>query len=90
MGSKEPSTYYSTIFGDYSTIFGGRMMAIEERVFIDGCPHCGDGIPAIVTLITWNYPATTNFVGDWDEDLKAACLKYGHVRIMACKKVGDE
>ena len=63
---------------------------IIEAVMLGGCPHCKDGIPKIVAWTHVDRPRTTNFVGEWDEELKAACLKFGVMRIVACRTIEVE
>lgn len=63
---------------------------IVEAVMVEGCPHCGDGIPKIVAWHHMDLPSATNFVGDWDEGLKAACLKFGQMRIISCRTIEVE
>ena len=60
---------------------------ITENVFLFGCPHCGDGVPALVTLMTHApYEPRITFVNVEDE-VKEALLKYGSTSIIACKKL---
>ena len=66
------------------------MTAFIDAVMVEGCPHCGDGVPKIVTWTHFHFDQETQFVGDWDEDLKAACLKYGQVKIFSCKPIEVE
>lgn len=61
-----------------------------DAVMTEGCPHCGDGIPKIVTWQRFEFTENVQFVGDWDEDLKLACRKYGQLRIIACKPIEVE
>ena len=64
---------------------------IEEVIFLEGCPHCMDGIPAVVTFMKFEHSEATDFVGDdWTNELIEACLEYPMMRIMACKKIGEE
>lgn len=66
------------------------MTAFIDAVMLEGCPHCGDGIPKIVTWTHFQYDKETQFVGDWDQKLKTACLAHGQMRIIACKPIEDE
>jgi len=63
---------------------------IVEAVMLEGCPHCGDGIPKVVAWYHHETPEETSFVGDWDEDLKAAVLKFGQMRIISCRTIEVE
>lgn len=63
---------------------------IVEAVMVEGCPHCQDGIPKIVAWHHVDLPEATNFVGEWPEDLKAACLKFGQMRIISCRSIEGE
>lgn len=68
-----------------------RVLAmIIEAVMLDGCPHCQDGIPKIVAWTHMPPHAETNFVGDWPEHLKSACMKYGQMRIVSCRAIEGE
>ena len=70
-----------------------RVLALTEfidAVMTEGCPHCGDGIPKIVTWTHVKFDKETQFVGDWDPELKTACLEYGQMRIFACKPIEVE
>ena len=50
---------------------------ITENVFLFGCPHCGDGVPALVTLMTHApYEPRITFVNVEDE-VKEALSKIG-------------
>lgn len=66
------------------------MTGFFDAVMPEGCPRCGDGIPKIVTWHHFEYHKETQFVGEWDEELKSACLKYGQMRIIACKPIEVE
>lgn len=57
---------------------------IVEAVMLEGCPHCNDSIPKIVAWIHHETHEDTNFVGDWDEELKDAVKKFGQMRIISC------
>lgn len=61
---------------------------MEEKVMLEGCPHCEDGIPAIVTYRILEYDGiNVQFIGSWSEELMTACKKYGQMTIVACKKI---
>lgn len=60
---------------------------IHEVVFMHGCPHCGDGIPAIVTLIEHApHDERVEYFGVGPE-LIEALQQYSSMSIMACKKI---
>ncbi len=64
---------------------------MEERVMMNGCPHCKDGIPAIVTYRIVEMPEDTNFVGDeWTQELIEAIKEYGQMWIVACRKIKSD
>ena len=63
---------------------------IIEAVMLDGCPHCKDGIPKIVAVAHMPSHGETNFVGEWPEHLKAACMEFGQMRIISCRAIEVE
>ncbi len=66
---------------------------MREVLMISGCPHCGDGKPAVVTIMEMSHDEITrsNLVGDgWTEELIQAALTYPQVRIMSCMKVEND
>jgi len=65
---------------------------IEELLFMQGCPHCGDGEPALVTMM---FMDPTKFTYGKLEGLNrtefiAAHQSHRSATIMACKKVGAQ
>jgi hypothetical protein len=63
---------------------------ITEHVFLFGCPHCGDGIPSLVTIMTHApYSERIEFINVKDE-VKEALMKYGSSSIMSCRKLESE
>lgn len=62
-------------------------MKIIEAVMMEGCPHCGDGIPKIVTWVHDEMTEGVHFVGDWEEAHKTAIACFGQMRIMSCRPI---
>ena len=65
-------------------------MSFIEAVMMEGCPHCADGVPKIVTFHHIETLKETNFVGDWEDEWKDACIRYGQLRIVSCKAIENE
>lgn len=65
-------------------------MAFETAVMMGGCPHCGDGEPRIVTFHHRKSSDKVHYVGDWKDEEKSACLKYGELKIIACRPIDNE
>ncbi len=65
---------------------------IEELLMIHGCPHCGDSLPAIVTIM-FQDPLPCNYgalEGLNREDFIAAHQSHRSAQIMACRKLEGE
>ena len=63
-------------------------MTIKDVIMLDGCPHCRNGVPAIVTVMEWTTPKETEFIGDdWTKELIDACMNYPTLRIMRCQPI---
>lgn len=62
-------------------------MKFIEAVMMEGCPHCGDGIPKFVTFMHVENLEGTHFVGDWEEAHMAAIRAHGQMRIMSCRPI---
>ena len=62
---------------------------IEEFLFMQGCPHCGDGEPAIVTMMLMEPTRCTygTLEGLDREKFIAAHQSHRSANIMACKKL---
>jgi hypothetical protein len=65
-------------------------MSFIEAVMMEGCPHCADGVPKIVTFHHIEIPDHTHFVGEWEDEWKEACLRYGQLRIISCKAISAD
>jgi hypothetical protein len=65
----------------------GERMRFIDAVMMEGCPHCGDGVPKIVTFHHRKPSEEVHYVGDWDEAEKAACTRLGELRIIACRSI---
>jgi len=63
---------------------------IEELLFMGGCPHCGDGEPALVTMMFMEPTRCTygTLEGLNREEFIAVHQSHRSATIMACKKVG--
>lgn len=65
---------------------------IEEFLFILGCPHCNDGVPAIVTM-SFMEPMNVNYghiAGVNREEFIEAHQSHRVASIMACRKLEVE
>lgn len=62
-------------------------MKFIEAVMMEGCPHCGDGVPKIVTWVHDEMSEGVHFVGDWEEAHKTAIACFGQMRIMSCRPI---
>lgn len=65
---------------------------MNELVFWDGCPHCADGIPAIVTVCILDpHEEGVEYIG-CPPGLIEALQKHSSIRIVACEKIdmGEE
>lgn len=65
---------------------------IRELVFWDGCPHCQDGIPAIVAVsIVDPYEEGVQYI-NCSPALIEALQTHGSMRIISCQKIdmGEE
>ena len=70
-------------------VWGGTLM--QEFVFLGGCPHCGDGIPAIVTMMVHDaHTPEMRYIGDVSDELKFELSCRPSARIFACKKISEE
>ncbi len=68
---------------------GGDSM--KEVVFLGGCPHCGDAIPAIVTMIIHEpHDTEVSYYGEVSDELKFELSCKPSARIFACKKINEE
>jgi hypothetical protein len=65
----------------------GERVKFIEAVMMEGCPHCGDGIPKIVTFLHNETFHGVHFVGDWEEAHKAAVTRFGQMRIISCRPI---
>jgi len=65
---------------------------IEELLFMGGCPHCGDGEPALVTIMFMEPIRCTygTLEGLNREEFIAVHQSHRSATIMACKKVGAD
>ena len=65
-------------------------MTFIEAVMMEGCPHCADGRPKIVTFYHRMPAYAVHYVGDWKDEEKAACTRYGELRIISCRAIENE
>ena len=65
-------------------------MSFIEAVMMGGCPHCADGVPKIVTFHHIQHHVSTSFVGDWEDEWKNACMRYGELKIISCRPIENE
>ena len=65
-------------------------MSFIEAVMMEGCPHCADGVPKLVTFHHRKSSEEVHYVGDWKDEEKAACLRYGELKIIACRSIEAE
>lgn len=65
-------------------------MSFVEAVMMEGCPHCADGVPKIVTFHHRKSSDGVHYVGDWKDEEKAACTRYGELKIIACRSIEFE
>jgi hypothetical protein len=65
-------------------------MSFIEAVMMEGCPHCGDGVPKIVHFYHRKSGEHTHFVGDWNEAEKVACQLLGELRIVSCRAIDEK
>ena len=64
---------------------------MQEFVFLGGCPHCGDGIPAIVTMMVHDpHTPDMSYIGDVSDELKFELSCRPSARIFACRKISEE
>ena len=67
---------------------------IQEYFMLFGCPHCGDGVPAIVAMRTTEKPGSAHLICDPDDplavEIEKAYRKYPFMSIISCRKLGDE
>lgn len=59
----------------------------EEVLFLHGCPHCGDGEPAIVTLVRHEIHDDSVTYLNVEPEVIEALKSYPTIQVMACKKV---
>ncbi len=69
----------------------GEVVHLKEVVFLGGCPHCGDAIPAIVTMIIHEpHDTEVSYYGEVSDELKFELSCKPSARIFACKKINEE
>lgn len=62
--------------------------SFQEVLMLEGCPHCGDREPKIVTINLFSHHPDTHFVGEWDPVLKSVALAIPTLRIISCRPPG--
>jgi len=71
----------------------GAVLMMEEFLFLSGCPHCDDGVPAIVTMwFTDPNPLIKygKLEGVDREKFIAAHQSHRSAQIMSCKRLEDD
>ena len=64
---------------------------MKEFVFLGGCPHCRDGIPAIVTMMIHDpHDTEVSYYGEVSDELKFELSCKPSARIFACRKINEE
>ncbi len=63
---------------------------MKEFVFLGGCPHCGDGVPALVTIMIHDpHDTEVSYYGEVSDELKFELSCNPSARIFACRKINE-